>query len=182
MIQPGYCQCGCGQKTDLYTKTRRERGDVEGQPKKYIQYHHVRGNLNPKWNGGRREYEHGYMSLFCPGHPRALNGRYVGEHILVAERVLEKFLPEGAIVHHVDGNRSNNVNSNLVVCQDRAYHSLIHSRMRAKKECGHADWLKCPYCKKYDDQKNMSLVGRAHYHKECRNKYGREFNRGNINE
>lgn len=33
-------------------------------------------------------------------------------------------------VHHVDGNRQNNAHSNLVVCQDRRYHNLLHVRQR----------------------------------------------------
>lgn len=49
-------------------------------------------------------------------------------HVLVAERALGRELPAGAEVHHVDGTKLNNENSNLVICQDVAYHKLLHYR------------------------------------------------------
>lgn len=38
----GLCQCGCGQKTALATKTQPERGTVKGQPLRYISSHHIK--------------------------------------------------------------------------------------------------------------------------------------------
>jgi len=52
-------------------------------------------------------------------------------HVLIAEKALGKKLPPGAVVHHADGNPSNNKNSNLVICPSQAYHMLIHARTRA---------------------------------------------------
>jgi hypothetical protein len=51
------------------------------------------------------------------------------EHVAVAERALGKPLPFGAVVHHHDKNRLNNANTNLVICQDKRYHAILHSRM-----------------------------------------------------
>src|SRR5262245_41632863 len=39
-------------------------------------------------------------------------------HVLMAEAAVGHPLPPGAKVHHVDGNRWNNANANLVICQD----------------------------------------------------------------
>ncbi len=46
-----------------------------------------------------------------------------------AEQALGHPLPPSAVVHHhtYDGDRSQ-----LVICQDRAYHALLHQRMRAR--------------------------------------------------
>jgi hypothetical protein len=77
-------------------------------------------------------------------------------------------------VHHADGDRSNNSPGNLVVCQDNAYHQLLHKRMRARETCGHADWLKCFVCKEYDDPANLN--GRGD-HRECRARYEYERRR-----
>ncbi len=82
-------------------------------------------------------------------------GRKVGGHVAVAERAIGKPLPTGAIVHHIDGDKLNNAPANLVVCQDRAYHNLIHRRERALFMTGSADALCCQVCGEYGDQRDM---------------------------
>lgn len=84
-----------------------------------------------------------------------IGGRCVLRHVLIAERALGKPLPAGAHVHHVDGDRSNDRNDNLVICPDAAYHQLLHRRQRALDACGHADWRKCHICKQYDAPENL---------------------------
>ena len=88
---------------------------------------------------------------------RFIDGKSKREHIVIAEKILGRPLPAGAVVHHVDEDKTNNRNDNLVICPDRAYHNLIHRRMRAYDACGHADWLKCCLCGKYDDPRNMRV-------------------------
>lgn len=112
------------------------------------------GASNPRWKGGRWVRNDGYVMVHRPEHPRACKG-HVMEHILVAEGALGRDLAEDAVVHHVNGIRSENAGHNLVLCQDRAYHNLIHYRARAREACGHAGWLKCWICGKYDAPENM---------------------------
>ena len=50
------------------------------------------------------------------------------EHILKAEAALGRKLKRGEIVHHVDGNKKNNANSNLFICTIK-YHAELHARM-----------------------------------------------------
>ena len=52
------------------------------------------------------------------------------ESRLVAEKALGKQLPFGVEIHHVDGDNLNNAAKNLVICQDKAYHKLLHWRER----------------------------------------------------
>lgn len=75
-----------------------------------------------------------------------VNGRVRLAHRVIAERVLGKPLPRKAQVHHVDGDRSNNVHSNLVICEDGAYHQLLHNRQRALDATGDASAVRCGDC------------------------------------
>jgi hypothetical protein len=77
-------------------------------------------------------------------------------------------LPNGAEVHHVNGSKDSGP---LVICQDRSYHLLLHQRTRAFLSCGSVDWLRCPYCKKYDDPKNMYVRNGHGRHKKCQAEY-----------
>ncbi len=100
-----------------------------------------------------------------------------GQHVHVAEKAIGKRLPEGAIVHHVNHDTLDNANSNLVVCQNRAYHNLLHARERALDACGNANWLMCPFCGKYDDPVNLYVYPnrRAGKHRDCFNAYRKKW-------
>jgi len=56
--RPSQCECGCGQATPLSTRTRKERGQVRGQPVRFI-----RGHSGHKFqlgeNGGAIGDKHG---------------------------------------------------------------------------------------------------------------------------
>ena len=168
-IPKGYCQCGCGGKTNIAPKTSKNDKWIKGEPKMFIGRHNSRGENHPMWKGGRQVLGTGYVKLYTPDG-------YVWEHIIVCEKALGKPLPPNAMPHHVNENRSDNRNENLVICQDKSYHNLLHRRMRALKACGHANWLKCGYCKQYDDPKNLRLIPKfsSQHHPECLRKYTRE--------
>jgi hypothetical protein len=74
------------------------------------------------------------------------------------------------VVHHVNGDTYNNQNRNLVICQDDAYHVLLHTRAKALAACGHADWLKCCCCKQYGSPDDVRY-GR---HRACAARYARQ--------
>lgn len=97
-----------------------------------------------------------------------VNGKNTREHILIAERALGRALPAGAAVHHADGDRLNNANSNLVICPSNKYHKLLHVRMDALAASGNANWRKCPFCHQYDDPASMRAEKSGRFvHREC---------------
>ena len=51
--------------------------------------------------------------LWAPGHPRAISGNYVFEHIVVMERLLGRYLLPDENVHHLNGVRDDNRPENL---------------------------------------------------------------------
>ncbi len=100
-----------------------------------------RGPNNHFWKGGRSVRSDGYVVLALgqgDGHH---------EHVAVAERATGKRLPVGAEVHHFNENRSDNRHRNLVICQDRAYHMLLHT-LRRVQVAGGRPFLDrvCSYC------------------------------------
>lgn len=180
LISLGHCACGCREKTPIADRT--DKTGTKGQPRKYIKGHNSRIN-HPMWKGGRIITRFGYIMIHVPNHPNANNSGYVFEHIIKCEKALGKILPIGSIPHHINEVRYDNSNSNLVLCNDRYYHSLLHQRMRAYKACGHANWRKCKVCKKYDDPNNLVIYRLNGYsygyelcaHRECHNKQAREY-------
>jgi len=129
------------------------------------------GENNSNWRGGVSR-SHGYTIVFMPEHPRRDPSGYVFQHILTAEKALRKPLPIKAVVHHANGSRNSGP---IVICQDHAYHMLLHQRMRALKACGHANWLRCPHCKQYDPPEKMYVRpdGTSGHHRECHTDYKR---------
>lgn len=114
------------------------------------------------------------------GLKKTIGARRLHEHRIIAERALGRPLPDAAEVHHVDGDPSNNRNSNLVICQDAAYHALLHVRTRAllaganpntHKFCGKCGMAK-PFASFYP--RNDRAGGRS---AQCRDCYAARYQR-----
>lgn len=98
-----------------------------------------------------------YKTLGIPlTHPRAQKcgskvRRYSGkiaEHILKACNALGRPLDRRHPVHHVDLNPRNNENSNLVICESKRYHHILHARTRVLRAGGDPNTDKiCCKCK-----------------------------------
>ena len=99
------------------------------------------------------------------------------QHRVVVERVLGKKLPVKAVVHHVNGNRGDNSNRNLVVCENQGYHFLLELRDRALKACGNPNLRRCYICTEWGDPGAMHRNGidNCFIHRGCRKKRRREL-------
>lgn len=173
LVEPTCSVAGCGRKTkasglcNMHYKRVRKTG--------------IAGSSN------RIKAENGIGHVNSVGYRQVYSdGKLTYEHIVLAEKALGKKLPPGSRVHHFDEDKSNN-KSNLVLCQDEAYHRLLHKRMRALRESGDPNHLKCPYCKKYDAAELLTInkSGGYAFHPSCHNqdrRIRRALKRSHINE
>lgn len=83
----------------------------------------------PRIKKKTRRSKYGYISVWKPDHPRAHSGR-VMEHVLVMERILERLLRKGEIVHHINYLEWDNRPDNLYLCKSNSEHNLIHRKTR----------------------------------------------------
>ena len=86
-----------------------------------------RRELNNNWRGGRSVASNGYIivRVGVDHHLADVRG-YAYEHRLVAEEKIGRRLRDGEIVHHVDGEKTNNDPGNLEVLPSVSAHRLEH--------------------------------------------------------
>lgn len=160
------CECGCGKEVPLSKYNDKRRNHIKGQPIRFIHGHNIgKKEKSPAWKGGLSKTK-GYIRI-------NINGEYKRHARAKATKALGKSLPRKSIVHHFDGTKNNDKNGNLVLCQDQAYHLLLHIRERAYRDCGNPNFLKCRICKKYDDPENLTILKGRQYHKKCAAEYQR---------
>ena len=117
-----------------------------------------------------------YKLVTAHDHPRHYSDGRIKEHILIAEKALGYELTSSHPVHHVDGKTRHNANGNLVICQDIAYHHLLHIRTRALRESGNANNRWCSICKTWDRPENIIDIGHnTGAHHDCKRKKDSEY-------
>jgi hypothetical protein len=133
------CECGCGEETSRADRDYPQYGVRMGEFWRFVAGHHNR--VKP-----------------------VLRYRKVGRrhaHRLRAEGALGKPLPKGAEVHHA--NETKHEDSPLVICQNRAYHRLLHARTRIVKAGGNPNSDKiCSRCKRLR-RRSKFYITRANY-------------------
>jgi hypothetical protein len=107
-----YCSCRATAKTRVYNK-----------------------DLNP-WNKGKVKVgshylnANGYYEIWIGyGTLKSRSGGYYLEHRMMVEVGLGRELRGCEVVHHVDGDKTNNTLKNLFVCPSQADHRHTHSQL-----------------------------------------------------
>lgn len=83
--------------------------------------------INSKLYKGKYKDKYGYISV-NRYHPENNKGKTCHEHTLVMEKHLGRLLKSNEIVHHIDGDKSNNLLENLFLC-DISTHRKIEAQI-----------------------------------------------------
>lgn len=116
---PRICCCGCG--TIIYRK--RFQDDITNT---FVPTHQFRGANNHSWKGGKKINSDGYIFLLKPDHPNAKQNGYVRESHFVMSEHLDRPIATNEVVHHINGNPSDNCLENLVLMTRRTHATHHH--------------------------------------------------------
>jgi hypothetical protein len=93
----------------------------------------ISGELNPNWKGGKRMDKSGYILIYFPNHPYADGDGYVREHRIILEKHLNRYLFPQEVVHHINGDKSDNRIKNLLLLPNESEHQKLHAKQRKEK-------------------------------------------------
>lgn len=86
------------------------------------------GENNPKWRGGIVDDTHGRKLVYTPGHPNpSMFGSHVYRYRLVMEKHLGRFLLPSEVVHHKNGDVSDDRIENLEI-MSQSLHAKLHNK------------------------------------------------------
>lgn len=91
------------------------------------------GAENPNWKGGV-VLDRGRKLIYSPSHPRpSMFGTHVYEYVLIVEKHIGRYLVNGEVVHHIDGNVENNLLENLQLTTQSEHIKLHKKDLQNKK-------------------------------------------------
>ena len=91
------------------------------------------GENSSGWKGGRHVSSMGYVHIYKPEHPKADRAKYVLEHVLIWEAFHQRTLPEGWVIHHINGIRDDNRPKNLLAMPKKNHNMHLVNQTLQKR-------------------------------------------------
>jgi len=85
----------------------------------------TKGPKHWNWKGGKIKHKSGYILIRALDHPNATNRGYIMEHRLIMEKYLGRLLKPTELIHHKNGDPSDNRIENLEIVTKKQ-HSRNH--------------------------------------------------------
>lgn len=119
---------------DIIRRTHKGKVLSKDTKEKISKSHKGVNRTNNKWNAHVKNREDGYIQVYKPEHPYANKDGYVMEHRLVMEEVLERYIKENEVIHHINRNRKDNRPENLMIFSSISDHMRYHGYFRKKEK------------------------------------------------
>lgn len=120
---------GGGRFCSRYCSNISRKGEkMTEEHKNKISESHAKMEKSHAWRGGRIK-RGGYILIYMPDHKYVNCSGYVREHRLKMERKLNRYLSPREVVHHIDGDRSNNKLNNLMLFPSNKEHIVYEKSL-----------------------------------------------------
>ena len=96
--------------------------------------HHTLDIRNPKRERGIKISAKGYRLVYAPNHHKHTSSRYVFEHIILWEKYHNQDLPDGWVVHHLNGIKNDNSTSNLRALPNQKHNNILMAKAKRIQE------------------------------------------------
>jgi DNA-directed RNA polymerase subunit RPC12/RpoP len=108
--------------------------EVRAKRCKECSYKRLKTEHGRNWKGGRVHATGGYIEIWMPEHPKARKSGYVFEHTLKWEEANNKPLPDGWIIHHLNGIKDDNQPKNLVALPSKKHFLVLQAKAKRIQE------------------------------------------------
>lgn len=82
--------------------------------------------------GHKKNRSDGYIAIYFPSHPKSRSDGYIMEHVLMMECFIGRWLRDDEVVHHINGDKTDNRKENLML-MTASEHMSLHMKERYKK-------------------------------------------------
>lgn len=121
------CRCDCGNETASFgTGLRNGTTCSCGCLRNERVSQATSGELNHKWKGGRKISKRGYIQIIRTTNPCSHIDGYILEHRAVMEQMIGRPLKTHEIVHHCNGDKTDNRPFNLQLFSSQKEHMKRH--------------------------------------------------------
>ena len=92
------------------------------------------GSKHPAWKGGTSLTGDGRTMIYKPSHKNARKNKYILLSVFNMSKKIGRPLKKGEIVHHIDGDRTNDNPKNLMLFKNISEHTKFHHRLLGHKK------------------------------------------------